>query len=132
MDANRREFSGPLGAEVFKVVGCAFAVINELGHGLLEKPYENAIAVEFKLNGIPFDQQKAFPIQYKGHSVGVYIPDLIAFNSIVVDTKVIDKITDIERAQILNYLRITGHKVGLILNFKRPRLEWERLILDKS
>ena len=62
--------------------------------------------------------------------VGEYISDLIAFGSVIVDTKVINQITNIERAQMLNYLKITGLKVGLIINFKRPKLEWERIVLE--
>jgi len=104
-------------------------VLNGLGAGLNEKPYENALVVEFELRGIPFDQQKRFQVMYKGVSVGDYIPDLIAGDAVVVEAKVIDRISDIERGQMLNYLRISGNKVGLILNFQRPKLEWERLIL---
>lgn len=126
---NTNEHKLILGDEVRQIVGCAFEVLNTLGHGLLEKPYENALCVEFKLRNIPFAQQPRFNVVYKGVKVGDYIPDLIAYNSIVVDTKTIERITDIERGQILNYLKITGCKVGLILNFKHPRLEWERLVL---
>jgi GxxExxY protein len=115
--------------EVFQIVGCAIEVLNTLGHGIVEKPYENALAVEFRLRNISFHQQPPFDISYKGHSVGLFIPDLIAFESIIVDTKVIDKITDHERGLMLNYLRITGFRVGLILNFKHRKLEWERIIL---
>ena len=126
---NTNEHKLILGEEVRQIVGCAFEVLNTLGHGLLEKPYENALCVEFNLRNIPFTQQPRFNVLYKGVKVGDYIPDLIAYNSIVVDTKTIERITDIERGQILNYLKITGCKVGLILNFKHPRLEWERLVL---
>lgn len=128
MDTNKHEFSGPLSGEVFDIVGCAFEVLNELGHGLVEKPYENSLVVEFELRGISFYQQKRFPVLYKSVNVGNYVPDLIAYDSVIVDTKVIDKITNHERAQMLNYLKITGLKVGLILNFKRSKLEWERLV----
>lgn len=62
--------------------------------------------------------------------VGEYVPDLIALSAVVVDTKVIDAITDHERGQMINYLKITGHKVGVILNFKRAKLEWERIVLS--
>ena len=127
MDTNKHQLI--LGEEVRKIVGCAFEVLNTLGCGLLEKPYENALCVEFKLQGIPFAQQPRYNVFYKGIKVGDYIPDLIVFQSIVVDTKTIDRITDLERGQILNYLKITGCRVGLILNFKHPRLEWERLVL---
>jgi GxxExxY protein len=114
--------------EVFQVVGCAIEVLNTLGHGMIEKPYENAVVVEFGLRKIPFRQQPAFDILYKGHKIGLFVPDLIAFDSIVVDTKVIDRITDHERGLMLNYLRITNLRVGVILNFKRAKLEWERIV----
>ena len=115
--------------EVFQIVGCAIDVLNTLGHGLLEKPYENALVVEFGLRNIRFQQQPRFEVIYKSVKVGEYIPDLIVFDQIVVDTKTIEKITDVERGQILNYLKITGMKVGVILNFKRAKLEWERIVL---
>jgi len=115
--------------EVFQIAGCAMDVLNELGHGLHEKVYENSLTVEFKLRNIAFDQQRRFEVLYKGQRVGEFIPDLIAFGSVIVDAKVIDRITDVERGQILNYLRITKLRVGLILNFKHPKLEWERVVL---
>jgi GxxExxY protein len=115
--------------EVYQIVGCALEVLNTLGHGLLEKPYENALVVEFGLRKITFKQQPRFDVIYKTVKVGEYIPDLIAFAQVVVDTKVIEKITDHERGQMLNYLKITGLRVGLIVNFKHARLEWERLVL---
>ena len=127
MDTNKHKLI--FGEEVRQIVGCAFEVLNTLGHGLLEKPYENALCVEFKLRNIPFTQQPRFNVVYKGVKVGDYIPDLIAFENIIIDTKTIERVTDIERGQVLNYLKITGRKVGLILNFKHPRLEWERLVL---
>jgi GxxExxY protein len=104
-------------------------VLNELGHGLLEKPYENALVVEFGLQGIPVRQQPRFDVQYKGVAVGEYVPDLIAFDQIVVDTKVIERITNHERGQMMNYLKITGMRLGVILNFKRAKLEWKRVVL---
>lgn len=98
--------------EVFQIVGAAMEVLNEIGHGIVEKPYENALAVEFRIRNIPFQQQLRFNILYKGHEVGLYIPDLIAFDAIVVDTKVIKRITDHERGLMLNYLKITKLRVG--------------------
>ena len=115
--------------EVFQIVGCAIEVLNILGQGIVEKPYENALVVEFGLQKIPFRQQPVFDVLYKGQKVGLFVPDLIAFDSIVVDTKVIDPITDHERGLMLNYLRITNLRVGVILNFKHRRLEWERVVL---
>lgn len=118
--------------EVYKVVGGAMQVLNAIGHGFHEKPYENALVIEFGLQAFPVSQQPRYPILYKGINVGEYVPDLIVFNSVVVDTKVIEAITDHERGQMLNYLRVTGHKVGIILNFKHAKLEWERVVLDRG
>jgi GxxExxY protein len=115
--------------EVFQVVGSAIEILNTLGHGLVEKPYENALVVEFLLRKIPFQQQRSFDVFYKGHKIGLFVPDLIAFNSLVVDTKVIAKISDHEMGLMLNYLRITRLRVGVILNFKHPKLEWQRIAL---
>jgi len=115
--------------EVYRIVGAAMEVLNELGHGFNEKPYENAMVVEFQLRNIPYLQQPNYQMTYKGHPVGLFIPDLIAFEAVVVDTKVIDRITDVERGQLINYLKITKLRVGVILNFKHPKLEWERIVL---
>jgi GxxExxY protein len=128
MDTNRGKIL-LLKTEVFQIVGCAIEVLNAVGHGLLEKPYENAMVVEFGLKKIPFRQQPSFDVVYKGQKVGVFVPDLIAFDTVVVDTKVIERITDHERGLMLNYLRITGLRVGVILNFKHRKLEWERIAL---
>ena len=119
MHTNKRELL-LLKNEVFQIVGCAIEVLNTLGHGLLEKLYENALVVEFCVRKIPFR---------KGQKVGIFIPDLNAFDGVVIDTKVIDRITDHERGLMLNYLRITGLRVGVILNFKHRKLEWERIAL---
>ena len=115
--------------ETHNIIGCAFEVLNELGHGLNEKCYENALGVEFRLLGIGFSQQRQFEVLYKNERVGLFVPDLIAYDQVVVDAKVIDRITDAERGQMLNYLRINKLRVGLILNFKHSRLEWERVVL---
>jgi GxxExxY protein len=127
MDTNSEKLL--LKDEVFQVVGCAIEVLNTIGHGLVEKPYENALVIEFLLRKIPFRQQPSYDVLYKGHKIGLFIPDLIVFDALVVDTKVIDKITDHERGLMLNYLRITGLRVGVILNFKHRKLEWERIAL---
>ncbi len=116
--------------ETGAIISCAFEVLNTLGHGLLEKPYENALCVEFGLRNIPWQQQPRYDVVYKSVKVGEYVPDLIVFDFVVVDTKVIERITDHEVGQMLNYLKITGHPVGLILNFKRGRLEWKRILND--
>lgn len=118
--------------EIFQVVGAAIEVSNKLGNGLEEKPYENALVVEFGLRGIPYLQQPRYPIDYIETNVGVYTPDLITHSSLVVDTKVIEKIGDNELAQMLTYLAITKLEVGLILNFKHRKLEWKRVIRSQD
>jgi len=128
MHTNKRELL-LLKNEVFQIVGCAIEVLNTLGHGLLEKLYENALVVEFCVRKIPFRQQPPFDVLYKGQKVGIFIPDLNAFDGVVIDTKVIDRITDHERGLMLNYLRITGLRFGVILSSKHRKLEWERIAL---
>jgi GxxExxY protein len=127
MNTNRHEllFKG----EAHRIVGCAMEVLNTLGHGLLEKPYENALVVEFGLQAIPHRQQPRFNVTYKSVKVGEYVPDLICFDQIVVDTKTIERITNHEIGQMMNYLSITGLRLGLLLNFKHSKLEWKRVVL---
>ncbi|TAN37808.1 MAG: GxxExxY protein [Verrucomicrobia bacterium] len=102
---------------VFKIVGCALAVLNELGHGLREKTYERALCIELKEQGLDFSPQTSYPVFYRGQQIDDYIPD---------------QIIDEHRGQLLNYLRITKLPVGVILNFRRPKLEWERLVLNSG
>jgi GxxExxY protein len=129
MDTDAHRYDGPHAQLTFAIIGCAMEVLNEQGAGIHEKPYENARVVEFGLRGISVDQQCRHVLEYKGVPVGEFVPDVIAGDAVVVDAKVIDRITDVERGQVLNYLRITGLQVGLIINFRRPKLEWERIIL---
>jgi GxxExxY protein len=128
-DGNAEMGDGKLlfAADTEVIIGAAMEVLNVLGHGLLEKPYENALAVEFRLRGIEFEQQPQFDVMYKEVIVGLYVPDLIVRGNIVVDTKTIDKIGDHEKGQMLNYLGLTGLRVGLILNFKRANLNGKEL-----
>jgi|688.fasta_scaffold1452644_1 GxxExxY protein len=130
MNANERELI--FKDEVFGIISCALEISNGHGHGLNEKIYENSLVVEFGFRGIPFLQQPRYPVSWKQVKVGEFIPDLIAHEKIIVETKTIDRITDIERGQVLNYLRVTKLPLGLIINFKNPRLEWERVVLSKD
>jgi len=111
-----------------QIVGSAMEVLNAIGYGFHEKAYENALAVEFRLRRIPCLQQKPFEIVYKNQKVGEYVPDLIVYEKIIVDTKVIPNIADREIGQVMNYLKVTGLRLGYILNFKQAKLEWKRVI----
>lgn len=107
-------------------------VHNSIGSGLREKTYENALCVEFRHEGITFNQQERYPVRYRKEVVDEFVPDLVVEQRVIVDTKTVETIVDEHRGTMLNYLRITGLKVGVIINFKNPKLEWERLVLDGS
>ena len=117
---------------VYQVVGCAMEVINELGHGLREKTYEEALVVEFKTNNILFSQQKIYRVYYKNVHIDDYIPDLLVNNGLIVEIKVVENICDEHIGQVINYLKISGCSLGLILNFKHSKLEWKRVIYTKA
>lgn len=114
--------------ETHQIIGSAMEVLNEIGHGFHEKIYENALVGEFGLRSIPVIQQPDFPVIYKSVNVGVYVPDLICFGLVVVDAKTIEEITDHEIGKMLNYLKVTNLQVGLLINFKHPRLEFKRVV----
>lgn len=114
--------------KTYQLIGAGMEVLNILGSGLNEKPYENALATEMQLRGIPFMQQPQYNVFYKSIKVGLYVPDFVAYGQIVIETKVIDRFTNIELGQTINYLNITGLKLGLIFNFKHPKLQWQRVV----
>ncbi len=115
--------------ETYAIIGAAMEVHSTIGHGFLEKIYENALAREFDLRGIPYDQQRSFEVRFKDITAGEFIPDFVVFDNIIVETKVIPRITEYEHGQILNYLKVTKFKIGVIINFSQPRLQWQRLAL---
>ena len=114
--------------ETHKIIGSAMEVLNEIGHGFHEKIYENALVVEFGLRRIPVIQQPDFPVIYKSVIVGSYVPDLVCFEQVVVDAKTIEEITDHDIGKMLNYLKVTNLQVGLLINFKHPKLEFKRFV----
>ena len=105
-------------------------VLNQLGHGLREKTYERALAVEFGINNIQFSQQKVFKILYKNVHIDDYIPDILVNDDLIVEIKVAENICDEHLGQVINYLKVSGCSLGVILNFKHPKLEWKRVILS--
>ena len=106
-----------------RIIGCAINVHRDLGAGLLERPYEIALCVELAHEGIPFDKERTIPLVYRGVNVGDFRPDLIVDNAVVVDVKSVVDFEPVFAAQMLTYLRLTGLKRGLILNFNRPVLK---------
>jgi len=119
-----------LESETKTIIGMAYEIMNEIGCGLREKAYERALVREFQLRSIAFDQQRQFPVIYKDTLIDTLIPDLIAFDHIIIDTKTIEQITPREVAQMLNYLRITRLPVGLIINFYHPKVQVKRIHLS--
>lgn len=113
----------------FEIVGAAFKVHSALGQGLREKPYENALVIELRKFSEVVEQQRSFPIRYENSIVGECVPDITVDGRIVVEIKAIDEIGEREVGQLLNYLRISKLKVGLILNFKNASLEIKRVVL---
>ena len=109
-----------------RIIGCAFTVANTLGTGFLEKVYENALAHELRKAGLTVDQQIAIRVEYDGVTVGSYVADLLVENTILVEIKAVRALDKVHDAQCLNYLRATGLKVCLLLNFANPRLEVRR------
>jgi GxxExxY protein len=109
------------------IIGAAMAEINELKPGLDEKLYENALAIELVARGHTVEQQREYPVHYKGHFIGKLIPDLIVDGKVIVDPKV-TAFNDTQIAQMLGYLNITSLQVALLLNFKEVTLTWKRVV----
>lgn len=116
--------------EVYSVIGAAIEVHRELGPGFLESVYQEAIQIELRARDIPFEEQKILNINYKGLQLEqAFLADLVCFEQIIVELKATDCLTSREEAQILNYLKATGMKVGLLINFGSfGTLEWKRFI----
>lgn len=113
----------------YKVNGLAMKVHSTLGPGFLEKVYENALIVLFRKEKIKAVQQTPIEVKFENEIVGNYYADVLVEDKIILELKTIEKITDIHRAQALNYLKATGLKLAIILNFGTKSLEYERLVL---
>ena len=111
-----------------KAIGCAFKVHSALGPGFLEKVYENALLHEIHKSGLIANAQHRIQVHYENIVVGDYIADLLVEGRLIVEVKAVKAIEDIHLAQVLNYLKATGLKTALILNFAKPSLEVKRLI----
>ena len=107
-------------------------VLNTLKPGLDEKLYENALVIELRDRGHMVEQQKRFPVQFKGQLIGTLIPDLVVDESVVADPKVVTTFNENHMAQMIGYLAKTGMEVALLLNFKYARLKWKRVVKSTS
>ena len=109
------------------VLGCAFTVLNTLGAGFLEKVYENALAHELRKRGLAVAQQRGITITYDGTAIGEYFADLLVEETLLIELKATKALDEVHYAQCINYLKATGLRLCLLLNFGKPRLEIKRI-----
>ena len=132
MDPNIEQACGSeviLKALSFQIMAAVFEVHNVLGPGFLENVYGKALLTELQLRGIRAEAQKPVQVMYKGKEVGSYYPDIIVNDEVIIELKAIDKLSPLHEAQVLNYLKATGMKLGLLVNFGRDKVEYKRLVL---
>ena len=115
--------------ESYKIRGALFAVHRELGCGFLERVYQDALEVEFRLRNIPYEREKAIQIVYKGEPLGEpYRADFVCYGKVIIELKSVSEILDVHRAQIINYLKATKMKLGFLVNFGEESLNIERIV----
>ena len=117
--------------ESYQIMGACFEVYKEKGCGFLEAVYQECLEFEFGLQDIPFQPQVSLALAYKGCPLKQrYVPDFICFGQIIVEIKAVSQLTDEHRAQVHNQLKVTGYRLGLLVNFCHyPKLEYERIVL---
>jgi len=116
--------------ECYNIVGACMAVHRELGHGFLESVYQEALAIELTRSSIPFEREKELSIIYKGVELKSYFKaDFICYDQIILELKALDALSNDHVSQLMNYLKATGLKVGLLVNFGAPSLQYKRYVL---
>ena len=117
----------------YAIIGAAMEVHRQLGCGFLEPVYQEALAMEFLERSIPYNAQDKYLINYKGRPLETYYkPDFICFGSVVIELKALSRLSSVEESQLINYLKVTSHEIGLLLNFGTRSLEKRRFILTKD
>ena len=115
--------------ESYKIIGACMEVHKILGPGFLEAVYQEALAIEFRKRDIPFMREKELVINYKGEKLNKkYYADFICYEKIIVETKALSNLTDDHLGQVLNYLKATQFKLGILVNFGQPKLEYKRIV----
>lgn len=112
----------------FQLMSAVFEVHKVLGPGFLEKVYENALVKEFGIRGVPVETQKKISVLYKGEKVGLYYADLLVDGKIILELKAVDALSNLHEAQLLNYLKATGMKLGYLINMGSKSVEHKRLV----
>ena len=114
----------------YAINGAAFEVNRILGSGFLEKVYENALLIELRERGFNAESQVPVKVFYKNKVVGEYIIDILVDKKVIVELKTVEKFDNVHQAQLLNYLKASGIQVGLLINFKHPKVEIKRMVLE--
>jgi GxxExxY protein len=117
--------------ESYRIIGACFEVYKEKGCGFLEAVYQECLEIELGLQGVPFAAQLPIALSYKGRRLNQrYIADLVCFEKLLIELKAVSALADEHRAQVINYLHATGHRLGLLVNVgHHPKLEWERIVV---
>lgn len=117
--------------ESYRIIGACFEVYKEMGCGFVEPVYQECLEIELGLQSLPFKPQNELTLAYKGRRLhGKYIPDFILYDKIVLEIKAVKELADEHRAQVHNYLKATGYRLGLLVNFGHyPKLEYERIVI---
>ncbi len=113
----------------YKIIGCCMNVHSEIGPGLLEQCYHNALYFSLKENGLAVGYNVPFNVSYHGNVVGEYFADLVVEGKIIIELKSVKQLTETHTSQLLNYLHIAGCRLGLLVNFQGSALEWKRLVV---
>ena len=117
--------------QTYAIIGAAMAVHNELGHGFLEAVYQDALEIELKKQGVPYEREPTLNIYYSGEKLASFCrPDFICFGEVVVETKALKKLSGTEDGQIINQLRASKLHKALLINFGMPRLDYKRMVFD--
>ena len=114
----------------YAINGAVFEVNRVLGPGFLEKVYENALLVELRKRGLKAESQVPVKVSYKENAVGDYIADILVEKMVIVEIKTVEKLDKIHEAQLLNYLKATGIQVGILVNFRHPKAQIKRMVLN--
>lgn len=115
--------------QTYAIIGAAMEIHCQLGHGFLEAVYRDAAVIEFPVRQILFEKEVVLPIKYKGVLLPTYYrADFVCFSEIIVEFKALTRLSNVEEAQLLNYLKATGLKRGLLINFGAPSLQYKRLV----
>ncbi len=119
--------------ESYKIIGAAFEVHNELGCGFLEAVYQEALEIEFQNRNISYQREAPLKVHYKNHTLKKeYTADFICYDKIIIETKAVTEFDNIHEAQVFNYLKTTGFKLGILVNFGRSSLDYHRIVKERQ